>query len=462
MKLDEIRILQSSAMGYGNVSAEAIEAGLKLKPHIIVGQGTSSDPGPYYLGQDDIYGYVGKANKKRDIGLILGAARRAGIPFIFSGGSPSGSDVQLEGVLRMVHEMAVENGYRLRVAVISGEIDKQWLKQELRKGAKARRLAETPRLPEWLTEEEVDRSKRIVAQMGPEPVMEALKAQVDGVITGRALDIGLYMAYPLLHGFDKGLTAHMAKSIECGALCATPPINGNVFARLRRDHFEVLPLNPEQRVTISSLSAHAFYERPDIARELNPGGYLDVTTARFEQVDERTVRVSGSTWVEQPYTIKLEGVRSIGYRTITIAGLRDPNLVRHARPFAEKARARAREKFAGEAFSIHFHHYGLGAVLGESEPLREFAAPEVGLVVSVVARTQDLATAICAYVRGQLHFGDFPGRTSTAGNIATPFSPAEIPMGEVFVWNVWNALELDDPVRPFPYRIMEFPNPDWL
>ena len=104
--MDEIRILQSSSMGYGSVSAELIEEGLKLKPHIIVGQGTSSDPGPYYLGQDDIYGYVGRANKQRDIALILTAARRARIPFVFSGGSPSGADPQLEGTMLIAHEIS--------------------------------------------------------------------------------------------------------------------------------------------------------------------------------------------------------------------------------------------------------------------------------------------------------------------------------------------------------------------
>ena len=310
--MDEIRILQSSSMGYGSVSAELIEEGLKLKPHIIVGQGTSSDPGPYYLGQDDIYGYVGRANKQRDIALILTAARRARIPFVFSGGSPSGSDPQFEGTLRIAHEIARENNLNFRAAVISGEIDKEWLKRKLRQGAKARRIVDTPRLPEWLTEEMVDDCKRIVAQMGPEPVMAALQTGADGVIAGRSLDVGLYMAYPLLYGFDKGLVAHMAKTIECGALCATPSLNENVFAHLRRDHFLVHPLGTARRCTVASVAAHAFYERPDIAQEQNPGGYLNITTAHYEQYDERTVKVTGSTWVDTPYTVKLEGVKAIG------------------------------------------------------------------------------------------------------------------------------------------------------
>lgn len=459
----EVRILQSSAMGYGNVDPDLIEEGLSYKPHVIVGQGTSTDPGPYYLGQDDIYGYVGKANKKRDIQLILQAARKANIPFIFSGGSPSGSNVQLEGVLRIVDEICREQGWCLRVAVISGEIDKEWLKRKLRQGGRARRIVETPRLIEWLDEETVDQAKRIVAQMGPEPIMEALGLDVDGVITGRALDVGLYMAYPLRHGFDKGLTAHMAKVIECGALCATPPINSNVFAFLRRDHFLVRPLGEGRRCTIASVAAHAFYERPDIRREENPGGYLDISTARYEQVDDRTVKVYGSRWVDAPYTIKLEGVRKVGYRTVTIAGARDPNLIRHVDTLLDRARTRAQQKFDSHEFQLFFHVYGRNAVLGHHEPLT--ASPgnghELGIVVEVVAESQELATAICAFVRGQLHFGHYPGRTSTAGNIATLFSPAEIETGEVYVWNVWHALELDDPCEPFRTEVVEFPNARW-
>lgn len=448
-------------MGYGNVGADLVERGLALDPHIIVGQGTSSDPGPYYLGQDNIYGYVGKENKKRDIGILLNAARRANIPFVFSGGSPSGSDAQLEGILRIVHEIAIEHGLSFKAAVLSGEIDKEWLKNQIRAGKRAQRLIDTPRLPEELSIEMVDASKRIVAQMGPEPVMAALQSGVDGVIAGRSLDVGLYMAYPLLHGFEKGLTAHMAKTIECGALCATPPINENVFATLRRDHFLVQPLSDDHVCTPASVAAHAFYERSDIAREENPGGYLDITPARYTQHDTRTVRVEGARWVEQPYTIKLEGVQKLGYRTITIAGLRDPNLIAAIEPMLKRVRGKAQEKFMGIDFSVAFHQYGKNAVLGAFDTEQGWSVHEIGLVISVVAPTQEQATAICAYVRGQFHFGDFPGRTSTAGNIATLFSPAEIEMGEAYIWSVWHKLELSNPCEPFPMRIMQFPNPEW-
>lgn len=452
-------MLQSSAMGYGNVSQNLIREGLKQNPDIIVGQGTSTDPGPGYLGSDEIFGYVGKLNKKRDIGLILEGAVEKSIPFIFSGGSPSGSNVQLEGVLRIVNEISKEKNYRLKIAVISGEIEKRYLKKKISEGVKVERLVNTERLPRFLTNDEVDQSKRIVAQMGPEPIITALQMNVDGVITGRALDIGLHMAYPMLKGFEKGLVAHMAKTIECGALCADPPINENIFAILRKDHFLVFPPNPEKRCTIRSVASHAFYERPDISRELNPGGYLDISEAKYEQFDNRTVKVSKGKWVPMPYTIKIEGVKLAGHRTITIAGVRDQNLIGQIDWFLEDIRKRTVEKFKNEReYQLVFHVYGKDGILGVSEPEHIIKGNELCVVVDIIAPDPDLSQGICAFVRGRMFFNDYPGRTSTAGNVATLFSPADVSMGESYTWNIWHSLPLDNPLEPFEVRLIKFPN----
>lgn len=457
--MKELRLLQSSAMGYGNVSWESIQRGLELDPHVIVGQGTSSDPGPNYLGSVELHPYVGRRNRKRDLGLILRAAHEAKIPFIFSGGSPSGSDLHLTGVLEVVNEMCKENGWTFRIAVISGQIKHDWLKKKIINGAKTWRLANYSGLSSILTLKDIDECSIIVSQMGPEPIINALKEGVNGVITGRAVDVALHMAYPLFEGFGKALAAHMAKTVECGALCAEPPIADNMFAILREDHFVVFPLTPTRRCTIASVASHAFYERPDISRELNPGGYLDVSKASYKQIDERSVEIRGSIWIDEPYTVKLEGIKGIGYRTITIAGIRDPVLLERIDEFLETIKQKTESKWRTESkdFQVEFLVFGKNAVLGPSEPNLKITGHEACIVASVFAETQELATAICAFLRGQLFFADYLGRTSTSGNVAVAFSPGDIEMGKAYIWKIWHAIELDDPEEPFSRKIIDFP-----
>jgi hypothetical protein len=53
-----------------------------------------------------------------------------------------------------------------------------------------------------------------------------------------------------------------------------------------------------------------------------------------------------------------------------------------------------------------------------------------------------------------LHYG-FPGRVSTAGNLAFPFSPLNIPAGPVYEFNIYHLVEEHDPHRLFPMDIIE-------
>jgi hypothetical protein len=51
-----------------------------------------------------------------------------------------------------------------------------------------------------------------------------------------------------------------------------------------------------------------------------------------------------------------------------------------------------------------------------------------------------------------LHFG-YPGRKSTAGNLAFPYSPSDVSAGAVYTFNVYHLLEVDDPKRLFPIKM---------
>ena len=439
------------------MNKEEIEQGFKLEPDVLVCQGTSSDTGPGYVATAvALHGPEATADS---LSFLLARAREKEIPFIISVGGPSGTDERVTSTLRLVGERLKKMKIKLRVAVISGQISKEYLKSKLREGAVTRRIVEHPRLPDVLSAEDVDRSATIVSQMGPEPVMKALDLDVDGVIAGRSLDSGLHMAMPMRKGFDKGLAAHMAKTIECGGVC-TEMGEGLVFGTLRKDHFLVRPVNPANRCTVTSVAAHSFYERSDIAEERNPGGLLNITDAKFEQYDERTVRVSGARWIPQKYTVKLEGVARVGFRTIAIAGVRDPILIRVIDEFLEEIKKRTRKVFADISdadYQLLLHVYGKNGVMRESEPHEGALSHELCVLVEVVAKTQELANAIVQFVRNLMNHMNYRGRTTTAANVAWPFSPLHIPFGEVYVYNIWHTLELDDPCEPFRQEVLGLP-----
>ncbi|MGP3702443.1 MAG: hypothetical protein ACKD6N_01560 [Candidatus Bathyarchaeota archaeon] len=83
---------------------------------------------------------------------------------------------------------------------------------------------------------------------------------------------------------------------------------------------------------------------------------------------------------------------------------------------------------------------------------------ELCIIIDVVAKEQSLASTVCAFLRSSLlHFG-FEGRKTTAGNLAFPFSPSDIPVGPVYIFSVWHKIKLENPCEPFKIRIVEFPN----
>lgn len=93
-------------------------------------------------------------------------------------------------------------------------------------------------------------------------------------------------------------------------------------------------------------------------------------------------------------------------------------------------------------------------MLGELEPHRQ-PAHELGVVLEVVARTQELANAICSSARSTfLHYG-YEGRKSTAGNLAFPFAPSDVPFGDVYEFSVYHLMEVADGLEMFNNEYVE-------
>jgi hypothetical protein len=195
-----------------------------------------------------------------------------------------------------------------------------------------------------LTQQKIDATPRVVAQMGPEPILGAMLANPDFniLITCRAYDPAPYIAYAafvsrtsLKYTSDPttmhlwGGFVHTGKILECGGLCGEPKSNGAMATVYQDGSFDVVPLDPNSKCTPISVAAHTLYEksRPDVL--YGPGGYLDLVNMKTEALnDGRSVRVQGGVFhflrdEGLPYTVKLEGAEIVGYRAQIMGSFKD-------------------------------------------------------------------------------------------------------------------------------------------
>ena len=135
-------------------------------------------------------------------------------------------------------------------------------------------------------------------------------------------------------------------------------------------------MSPESRCAPYSVAAHTLYEkaRPDILS--GPGGDMDLTTTKYEQLsDGMTVRVLGAQFKASrdhslPYTVKLEAASLKGHRTMFVGGFRDPILIKQVDAFLAGVRKHtAYQNSAAEGnWEPGFHVYGANGIIGELEP----------------------------------------------------------------------------------------------
>jgi hypothetical protein len=449
---DEIRILTPSGMlGYG-FPVDHFKLGLARQPHAITIDSGSTDSGPQKLGLGEMT--CSREAYVKDIEVLLEGQRAAKVPLLISSAGGDGTNLHVDVFRDIIVEIARKRGWHFKLASIYADIDKGHIKKELKAG-RVEPLGPVPPLDP----REVDAATVVVAQMGAEPFLKALDESegVDVVVSGRSYDPSPTAAMAIRAGFDPALAWHMGKIMECGALCAEP-VGRNVMGWLRRDHFEIEPINPAERCTTASVAAHTLYEKTHPFLLAGPGGTLDLSQCKYEQVTDRRVRVSGSRFEpSKHYTVKLEGARTSGYRSIFIAGARDPIFIGQIDEILAKVIAATRAYFAEvpeESYRIIPHIYGKNGVMGELEPVKT-PAHELCIIVEVAAATQSLATAICGKARTSLMHAPYPGRIATAGNLASPFTPLEIPLGEACTFNVYHLMTVDSPTALFPIKVEE-------
>ncbi|KAK2756755.1 hypothetical protein FQN54_005201 [Arachnomyces sp. PD_36] len=450
-------------LGYGLDSKNTAAALASLTstnvPTALILDSGSTDSGPYRLATGT-FG-VPRSSYVRDLRKLLDLRKKFGVPLLVGSAGGDGSDDHVRELVNIVKEISEESedDAKLKIITILAEVDKELVSQRLRAGAISGCGITVPPL----TQADIDDSPRIVAQMGPEPILQAMRQEpdFDVVMAGRAYDPSPYIAYA---AFNSSLTdgsypadgasksnpatslrwggfTHMGKIMECGGACAEPKGQGAIATVYEDGKFDVTPLEAVSRCTPATVAAHALYEktRPDILH--GPGGLLDLTRSTYTQLsDERTVRVWGGEFLssqalDEPYRVKLEAGKVTGYRSMYIGGIKDPILIGQIDSFLEVVRGYVKQQHADAigTWELGFHTYG-----SKTGP-----DPDLFLVGEAFASTQELAGSVAATARIATTHGPYAGQKATSGNFAYGIGGTTvIPLGECTEFSIYHLMDL--------------------
>jgi hypothetical protein len=424
-----IVIVPTGMLGAG-VRREHIRYGIAAGADAIAADSGSTDSGPSYLARG-----VSKMNResiKRDLDILMDEAFRAKIPLLIGTCGTSGTDSGVDWTRDIAVEVARDLGIRPKIACLYSE---QTAADLVAKNRQGKITPLSPLGP--VTDEALESCEHIVALMGAEPYMPALQGGADVILGGRTTDTAVLAAVPLLKGAGAGPAWHAAKIAECGGQCTLDPRLGGVLMRVGIDAFEIEPLDLGNQCSPESVSAHMLYESSDPYRLTEPGGVLDVTKADYQWLDARTTRVTGSRWEPMPYTMKLEGARGGAFQTLMIIGIEDPDVLANLNEFhatlQQALNERIRATFGAEAssFDLSLRFYGWNGTSGQPVPANTPPPRDVGVIFVVTAPTQDLANRMAKACNP--YFFHMPLRRGIElPSYAFPFSPAEIPRGQVF------------------------------
>lgn len=437
---DTLVIVPSGMLGAG-VVREHIRYGISRGAHAIAVDSGSTDSGPYYLARG-----VSKMNReaiKRDLEVLMSEAASVAIPILVGTCGTSGTDSGVDWTKEIAMEVARELGINPKIACLYSEQNVERLKSKNREG----KITPLPPLGD-ASDALLDSCDHIVALMGPEPYIEAIQQGANIVLGGRTTDTAVLAAVPLMRGADVAASWHAAKTAECGSQCTVNPLGGGgVMMRVGKDGFSIEPLNLENACSPESVSAHMLYENSDPTRLVEPGGILDVSDARYEWIDDRSTKVSGSRWDPMPYTMKLEGARGGEFQTIMIIGIQDPDVLANLDEFHDKMQAvliqRIKQTFGADSeFDLSLRIYGWNGTSGR--PVKEGTPPppDAGVMCVITAPTQDLANRMAKSCNPYFfHMPLRPGRDLPSYGF--PFTPAEVPRGQVFEFVLNHVVHVD-------------------
>ncbi len=202
------------------------------------------------------------------------------------------------------------------------------------------------------------------AYLGARPLVEALDAGADIVLTGRVADAALFLA-PMVHelGWRWDDWDKLAQGIVVGHLleCSGQATGGNFggdwrampdlahigypIAEVWENGEAVISKAPGTggRVTFDTLREQLLYEVHDPGHYMTPDVDVNMTTLRLEEIGPDEVRVTGATGRPAPHTLKIVAGYEDGVMGQAMIGYAWPDALAKARAAAEIIQQQMRE-----------------------------------------------------------------------------------------------------------------------
>jgi hypothetical protein len=445
-------LVSTGNLGDNIIEKKSFYEGLKRDIDFFAADAGTADAGPTFLGADSAHNP--RQWEEHDLELLLLASRERNVPMIIGSCSTTGTNRGVDLYAEIIRNLAKKHKLKpLKMALIYSEIEASVLSKRLKNG-----IIEALDAHDNLKQNDIDKTNTIVAMMGIEQIIHALKNDADVILAGRCCDDAVIAAYPIYKGFDKGLSLHMGKASECASLVCWPQkIKESILSTVTDNYFEIEPMHPEQAATPHSLAAHSMYERTNPFFQKLPGGTLDMQSTKYIQVSNRITRVENSVFIPEPdnkYKVKIEGAGYVGERVYHIVGVRDVNAIKNIDKIIEDTYTKVDEIMYplknGVDFDLYIHTYGKNAIMKDIEPQKQdFKSHELCIVIEAVSKSIEIATSVVKCAKFRFFYMSYPGQMNSSGGAVALLTDEPLyPKNSCYQWTINHLLTLDDPLDP--------------
>lgn len=259
------------------------------------------------------------------------------------------------------------------------------------------------------------------AYLGAEPIVEALKAGAQIVVTGRVADPSIFMA-PMMYEFGWDPLDHdrvgagngIGHLLECGAQVTGGYFSDPGFKDVPEPWNFAFPIAEVEAngdvvitkvagsggaVTLQTVKEQMLYEVHDPANYITPDAVVDFTRAKLEQVGLDRVRVTGLGGKPRTPTLKVSIGCTEGFIGEDMFFYAGPGALRRAQ-LAKKVLEERFKIVKLEAEDMRVDFLGINAIHGDATPADAPEPYEIAVRVAARTKTREEAAKVGREVDG--------------------------------------------------------------